>query len=123
MNDGPQVLPPVLDVHGTVATLLRGTLVPANNIPAPILYSISTQVGFQIPYEVARQDVALVVVQVSRQFNLGRAIGLRPLRLGSSRRNRAGTGAASVLHEDGVTAVTPQSPAKRNEAVLMQTTG
>ena len=123
LNNGPQVLSTSLGADGTVVTSLGGTRILVNNIPAPILYSISTQVAIQIPFELAGQTIALVVAQVGGQFSEGRGIGLAPAAPGIFTRNQAGTGEAIVFHQDGVTLVTPQNPAKRNEVVTIYGTG
>src|SRR5262245_46878841 len=71
----PQVLSTSLAADGTVVRSLGGTRILVNNIPAPILYSISSQVAIQIPFELAGQTIALVVAEVGGQFSEGRGIG------------------------------------------------
>jgi len=123
LNDGPQVLSPNTDAAGNVGTSLGGTRVLVNNIPAPILYSTTSQVAIQIPYELAGQAVALVLVEVGGQFSAGLPIAIAPAAPGIFTQNQAGTGPAVVIHQDGVTLVTPQNPAQRNEVVTLYTTG
>ncbi|HUS08607.1 MAG TPA: SBBP repeat-containing protein [Bryobacteraceae bacterium] len=123
LNDGPQVLSTSLDTSGKVVTSLGGTSVLVNNVPAPILYSVSTQVAIQIPFELASQTIGVVTVGVGGQFSDGRGIGIAPAAPGIFTRNQAGTGEAIVVHQDGVTVVTPQNPAKRNEVVVIYATG
>jgi uncharacterized protein (TIGR03437 family) len=123
LNDGPQVLSTSLDTDRKVVTSLAGTRILVNNIPAPILSSISTQVAIQIPFELAGQTIALVVAEVGGQFSEGLGIGIAPVAPGIFTQNQAGTGPAVVFHQDGVTLVTPQNPAKRDEVVTIHATG
>ena len=123
LNDGSQVLSPSLGPDGKVTTSLAGTQVTVNNVPAPILYSLPSQVAIQIPFEVARQNTASVVVAVGGQASFPRTINIAPAAPGFFTRNQAGTGEAIVVHEDGVSLVTVQNPARRNEVVTFYLTG
>ncbi len=123
LNEGSQVLSTSLDANGKVVTSLGGTRILVNNIPAPILYSIPTQVAIQIPYELAAASVALVTAEVGGQFSEGSPIGIAPAAPGIFTTNQAGTGEAIVLHQDGLTLVTPQNPARRREVITLYATG
>jgi uncharacterized protein (TIGR03437 family) len=123
LNDGPQVLSTAIGADGKVVTSLGGTEIKVNDIAAPFLYSTAGQVSFQIPFEVAGQTAATVVVTVGGQTSGPRSINIAPAAPGFFTQNQAGTGEAVVVHEDGVSIVTPQSPAKRNEIVIFYLTG
>ena len=123
LNDGPQVLSTALGLDGKVVSSLGGTRVLVQNIPAPILYSTASQVAFQVPFELEGESVAGVVVQVAGQTSNLRVVGLARAAPGFFTQNQQGTGAAIVLHEDGITVVTPQNPAKRGEVVVFYLTG
>lgn len=123
LNDGPQVLSTIIGQDGKVATSLGGSSVTVNNVPAPILYSLSTQLAIQIPFEVAGQTTASLVVNVGGQPSAPRTINIAPAAAGIFTVNQAGTQDAIVVHSDGVTLVTPQNPARINEVVVMYVTG
>jgi uncharacterized protein (TIGR03437 family) len=123
LNDGPQVLSTIIGQDGKVATSLGGTSITVNNVPAPILYSLNTQIAFQIPFEVAGQTTASVVVNVGGQSSVARTINIATAAAGIFTVNQAGTMDAIVVHSDGVTLVTPQNPARRGEVVVLYCTG
>lgn len=123
LNDGPQVLSTIIGQDGKVATSLGGSKVTVNNIPAPILYSLASQLAIQIPFEVAGQTTASLVVSVGGQSSVARTINIAPAAAGIFTVNQAGTQDAIVVHSDGVTLVTPQNPARINEVVVMYVTG
>jgi uncharacterized protein (TIGR03437 family) len=123
LNAGPQVLSTSVGPDGKLVTSLGGTQITVNKVPAPILYSTSSQVSIQIPVEVAGQTTASVVVTVGGQSSGPRTINIAPTAPGFFTVNQAGTGEAVVVHEDGITPVTPQNPARRNEMVVFYLTG
>ncbi len=123
LNDGNQVLSTSIGPDGKVIASLGGTQITVNNVPAPILYSLPSQVSIQIPFEVAGQDTASVAVTVGGQTSIPRSINVAPTAPGFFTQNQAGTGEAIVVHEDGATLVTPQNPARRNEVVVFYLTG
>ncbi len=123
LNDGPQVLSTIIGQDGKVATSLGGSKVTVNNIPAPILYSLASQLAIQIPFEVAGQTTASLVVSVGGQSSVARTINIAPAAAGIFTVNQAGTQDAIVVHSDGVTLVTPQNPARINEVVVLYVTG
>jgi len=123
LNDGPQVLSTIIGEDGKVATSLGGSSVRVNNIPAPILYSLASQLAIQIPFEMAGQTTASVVVTVGGQSSAPRTINIASAAAGIFTVNQAGTQDAIVVHSDGVTLVTPQNPARRGEVVVLYVTG
>ena len=123
LNDGPQVASTTIGQDGKVVTSLGGTTVSVNNIPAPILYSLNSQLAIQIPFEVAGQSSVPVTVTVGGQTSAPRTINIAAAAPGLFTVNMAGTGDAIVVHSDGVTLVTPQNPARPNEVVVMYGTG
>lgn len=123
LNEGTQALSPSLGADGKLTTSLGGTQITVNNVAAPILYSTPSQVSIQIPFEVAGQGTASVAVTVGGQTSAPRSINIAPTAPGFFTQNQAGTGEAIVVHENGVTLVTPQNPARRNEVVVFYLTG
>lgn len=123
LNDGEQVLSTTIGDDGKVTTSLGGSQITVNNVPAPILYSIPSQVSIQIPFEMAGQTTASVAVTVGGQVSNARQVNIAPAAPGFFTKNQAGTGEAVVVHQDGVSIVSPQNPARRNEIVIFYLTG
>ena len=123
LNDGSSVLFSDFGPDGRLLTSLGGTSVTINNIPAPLFYSTLGQLGVQIPFEVAGQATATILVTVAGQTSVPRTINLDAVAPGIFTANQQGTGIAAVLHEDGVTSVTAQNPARPNEVVVFFATG
>lgn len=122
LNDGTVVLSSALDGNGKVVTTLGNSSATVNNIPAPMFYSTTGQIGIQIPYEVAGLT-ATIVVTAKGQTSIPRTFNISPTAPGIFTANQAGTGIAAVLHTDGVTPVTAQNPARPNEIVIIYVTG
>jgi uncharacterized protein (TIGR03437 family) len=123
LNEGEQVLSTIIGSDGKVALSLGGTKVTVNNVAAPMLYSIPSQVSVQIPFEVAGQSTATVVVSVAGQESVSRQINIAPAAPGFFTWNQAGTGEAVVVHQDGVSLVSAQNPASKNEVLIFYLTG
>jgi uncharacterized protein (TIGR03437 family) len=123
LNEGDQVLSSLTGPDGKLTTSLGGTEISVNDVPAPILYSTPSQVSFQIPFEIAGQTTAAITVTVGGQTSFPRSINIAPAAPGIFTQNQAGTGESYALHEDGVTLVTAQNPARRNEVVTIYATG
>lgn len=122
LNDGPQVLSPIVGADGKVATSLGGTQITVGGIAAPILYSTPNQVSIQIPYELTGA-VAAVSPTVGGQSSEFRFLELASTGPGFFTLNQAGTGEAIALHQDGVTLIASQAPARRGEIVIFYLTG
>lgn len=123
LNDGPQVASTTIGQDGKVVTSLGGTTVSVNNVPAPILYSLNSQVAIQIPFEVAGMTSVPLTVTAGGQTSAPRTINIAPAAAGMFTVNQAGTGDAIIVHSDGVSLVTPQNPARPNEVVILYGTG
>ncbi|MBI3935075.1 MAG: SBBP repeat-containing protein [Acidobacteria bacterium] len=123
LNNGSTVLFSSFGPDGKLVTSLGGASATINNIAAPMFYSTPGQLGVQIPFELAGQTSAQIVVTVGGQTSVSRTIFLDVLAPGIFTANNQGTGAAAVLHEDGVTPVTAQSPARPGEVVVLFATG
>lgn len=123
LNDGSFSLTTSIGDDGKLITSLAGTQVRVNNVLAPLFYSTPGQVAIQIPFEIAGQTSASLVVSVAGQSSAPRTINIAPTAPGFFTLNQAGTGAAVVLHSDGVTPVTAGNPARLNEVVIFYLTG
>jgi uncharacterized protein (TIGR03437 family) len=123
LNDGSVLLNSALDENGKVVTTLGGSSATVDGIPAPMFYSTLAQIGIQIPFEVAGQETATLVVTVDGKSSVPRTFNLAPTAPGVFTANQGGTGIAAIAHEDGITPVTVQNPAHPNEVVVIYLTG
>jgi len=123
LNDGSTTIASTFGPDGKLGTTLGGASVTINNTPAPMFYSTPGQLGIQIPFEVAGQTSATILVTVGGQSSVPRTINLDASAPGIFTLNQQGTGLAGVLHENGFTLVTPQNPARPNEVVTFFATG
>jgi uncharacterized protein (TIGR03437 family) len=123
LNDGPAALFTSFGGDGKLITALGGTQAKINGISAPIFYSTFTQVGIQIPAELTGQTSATIQVTVGGKTSVSRTIPLDAAAPGIFTLNQAGTGAAAMLHQDGISAVTAANPAQPNEVVILFGTG
>lgn len=123
LNDGSFIETANLGAGGKIATSLGGAEVFLNGIAAPILTSFPTRITIQIPFELAQENTATLVVKVNGQESFPRTINIAPAAPGFFTRDNTGAGEAVVFHEDGVTPVTRQDPAKRDEVVTFLLTG
>lgn len=123
LNDGSTVLSTSLGSDGRLVTTLGGTSVTINSIPAPMFFSTPGQIGIQIPYELAGQSSATIQVTVAGQTSAPRTINLAAVAPGVFTLSQDGKGAAIVIHQDGITVVNTQNPARPGEIVLLYATG
>ena len=108
---------------GRLVTTLGGASVQVNDIPAPLFYSTLGQLGIQIPYEVAGQTSVTIEVQVGERTSVEGTVPVEDFAPGIFTLSQDGRGVAAVLHEDGVTPVTAESPARAGEIVVLFGTG
>ncbi|MBI3933561.1 MAG: CHRD domain-containing protein [Acidobacteria bacterium] len=123
LNDGPAAVFTSFGADGKLITSLGGTQVKVNEIAAPIFYSTFTQVGIQIPEELTGQTSATIQVIVGGKTSISRTVSLDAAVPGIFTLNQAGSGAAAMLHQDGVTPVTAANPAQPNEVIILFGTG
>jgi uncharacterized protein (TIGR03437 family) len=123
LNDGSTVLSSSFGPDGKLVTTLGGASVRINDVPVPVFYSTPGQLGVQVPFELAGQTLATVQATVGGQISVPRTIFINALAPGVFTANNQGTEAAAALHENGVTPVTAQSPARPGEIVILYATG
>ncbi|MBI2819399.1 MAG: hypothetical protein HYX73_05410, partial [Acidobacteria bacterium] len=123
LNDGSTTVATSFGPDGKLGTALGGASVTINNTPAPMFYSTPGQLGVQIPFEAAGLTTATVQVTVGGQTSVPRTINLDATAPGIFTLNQLGTGIAGVMHENGITLVTAQNPARPNEVVTFFATG
>jgi uncharacterized protein (TIGR03437 family) len=122
LNDGTFVLASSFGANGRLTTTLGGASATVNNIPAPMFYSTPGQLGIQIPFEITGSS-ATIRVTVAGQTSTPRTFSIDAVAPGVFTTTADGRGTAAVLHQDGVTPVTAQNPAKPNEVVVFFVTG
>lgn len=123
MNSGAAVPSSSFGADGKLVTSLGGGTVTINNIPAPLLYSTPGQLGIQIPFELAGQTSATIQIVVGGQSSPPRTIFLAPFAPGLFTLSQDGKGSVAALHQDGVTPITPEKPAKPGEVISLYGTG
>ncbi|OFV95045.1 MAG: hypothetical protein A3H28_16990 [Acidobacteria bacterium RIFCSPLOWO2_02_FULL_61_28] len=123
LNNGSSVTSSSFGPDGRLVTTLSGASVRINNSPAPLFYSTPGQLGVQIPFELVGQTSATIQVTVGAQTSVSRTIVLDSFAPGIFTASRDGRGAAAALHQDGVTAVSAQSPARPGEIIVLYATG
>jgi uncharacterized protein (TIGR03437 family) len=122
LNDGSQVTAPIVDGSGHVATTLGGATVKFNGIAAPLFYSFPSQIGAQIPYELAGQAFVQITVTVAGQTSDPQRIFIAPTAPGIFTLNQAGSGPGAVLNQDS-SVNSSSAPAKRGAVVQIYCTG
>jgi uncharacterized protein (TIGR03437 family) len=123
LNDGSQVLFSSFGPDGTLVRTLGGASVTVGDIPAPMFYSTSGQLGIQIPVELDGQTSAEVQVTVGGQTSQVQRVNLSSVKPGLFTVTQDGRGTAVCIHSDGVTPVTAELPAHPGEVVIFYGTG
>jgi len=114
---GLQVAPGV-----PLPTTLGGVQVTLSGLPAPIYYISPTQISVIVPYAVTG---ATAQVQVNNNGTPSNTVTtfVNKTAPGVFTQDGTGLGYGSVTHQDGITLVTPLSPAKIGETVIAYLTG
>src|SRR4051812_43257361 len=125
LNNGSTVLSSNLGPDGKLVTSLGGASVTINDVPAPIFYSTPNQLGIQIPFELSGQTTGTIQVTVGGQVSVPRTISLNAFApvFFASGRDASGPPEAIAFHENGVSQVTWESPARRNEVIVIYALG
>ena len=130
MNDGTSN-PNSSFVNGSLAKVLGAASVKINGIDAPIFYSFPTQIGAQIPFELAGQTSASLVLTVAGQSGAPQQIPLSATAPGIFTTNQSGTGQGAILIANSDVIVAPVGsipgrttrPANRGDAITIFCTG
>ncbi|HWP84547.1 MAG TPA: SBBP repeat-containing protein [Terriglobia bacterium] len=123
LNDGSTVPSSFFGPDGKLATTLGGASVTVNGIPAPLFYSTPFQLGIQIPFELGGQSTAQVVVTTGGQSSAPRTVNLDTVAPGIFTTSQQGIGRAVALHQDGVSLISGQNPARLGEVITLFATG
>jgi uncharacterized protein (TIGR03437 family) len=97
LNDGSEIPSSAFGDDGKLVTELGGASATINGIAAPVFYSFPGQVGVQIPFELAGETSASVVLTVNGQASEPRMIFLEPEAPGIFTLNQEGTGQGAIL--------------------------
>ena len=122
-NAGPATLTlNGLDANGNVLTLIGGTRVLFDGIPAPMVYAVKGQISCVVPYEVAGETSTLVQVEYNGIISVAITVPVLPAVPGILTANSQGTGQAVALNKDG-TLNSASNPAARGDYVVLFATG
>lgn len=124
---GPDTLAVASPISGVLPTQLSGTRVLFNNVAAPMIYAASGVVSAIVPFSVAPQTRADVVVEYQGQRSPPVSIFVAASAPGIFTIDGSGGGAAAVLNYDSVTGAvsvnSPQNPAQRGGVISVYMTG
>jgi uncharacterized protein (TIGR03437 family) len=125
LTDGSSCLPPtcnpVFGSNGRLNTTMAGAQVTVSGTPVPIFYATPTQLGIQIPFELAG-TLAQVMVSVAGRSSTAATANVTTVAPGIFTYTADGKGSGAITHVDG-SAVTTQSPAQPGELVILYVTG
>ncbi len=121
LNDGLEIPSSFFD-NGKLSTMPGGASVTVNGIPAPLFYSFPTQLGIQIPRELASETSATLQVIALGQTSEQRTIFLDTAAPGVFSINQAGSGPGTITHTDGAV-ISEESPATVGEDIILFATG
>jgi uncharacterized protein (TIGR03437 family) len=120
--DGPaSLVPAALTADRRIATLIGGTRVLFDDVPAPMVYAIKGQMSAVVPYGVQGKNSTRVVVEYNGVKTapveipvVGTSPGIFTI--------ASGIGQAAVVNQNG-TLNSPQQPADRGSIVIFFVTG
>jgi uncharacterized protein (TIGR03437 family) len=125
LTDGSSCLPPncnpTFGSNGKLNTTMAGAQVTIGGVAVPIFYATPTQIGIQMPFELAGGP-AQVMVSVGGRSSAGAAANVATVAPGIFTYTADGKGAGAITHVDG-SAVNTQSPATPGELVIFYATG
>ncbi len=89
-----------LTAAGTVPTTLGGVTVTFNNVAAPLLYVSATQINAIVPYEIAGQPLANIVVQFGGSNSASLQARVTDTTPAIFSLSQGGSGQGAILNED-----------------------
>ena len=132
----PQLVAASVGSDGLFGTQLAGTSVSFNGTPAPMIYTLATQVAAIVPYEVtgtigptptgleAGQVAVTVTYRGQTSATTEEFITLiMPAAPGIFTLDATGQGQAAAINQDGTTVNTPATPAKVGDVISLYATG
>ncbi|HLH44532.1 MAG TPA: IPT/TIG domain-containing protein [Bryobacteraceae bacterium] len=110
------------DDNGNIPTQTGGTTVYVNGVPAPVVYSWSSQVGIVVPYEVTPGSGG-ITVQYSGQISLQLPVTIAPTAPGLFTADASGKGQAVAINEADGSLNTASNPVEQGGVVHLYATG
>jgi uncharacterized protein (TIGR03437 family) len=126
--NGSNMGPPTLIVSqdltpdARIPTVLAGTRVLFDEVPAPILSTSANQISAIVPYSVSSEEVSQVKVEYNAVQSVPIAIQVTASSPALFTTNMQGTGQASATNEDG-SANSNTNPASVGTAIILAATG
>jgi uncharacterized protein (TIGR03437 family) len=108
--------------NGRLLTSLGGTEVRIDGVLAPMFYATPSQLGIQIPMEVAGRPTATFQVMAAGQTSAAHTIFVDAASPGIFTVNQQGTGTGAITHSNG-SQITAVNPARPGEIVVLYATG
>jgi uncharacterized protein (TIGR03437 family) len=119
---GPQtIVTATVTSDRRISTLLAGTRVLFDDVPAPIVYTLNEQVSVAVPYEVQGKSYTRIVVEYNGVRSRPTTIAVVPTAPGVFT-SGSGTGPAVVINQDG-SVNGPGNAAARGSIVVFFVTG
>ncbi len=108
---------------GKLATTIGGVQVLFNGIAAPMIYASATQISAVVPYEMAPVASPGVWIKYAGQTSNAFQLTSAATAPGLFTQNSQGSGAGSILNQDGITLNGPNNPAAKGSIVTVYLTG
>ena len=121
-NMGPAKLVPLQVTGGSVTSLLAGTQVLFDNVPAPLIYTLSTQVSAVVPYGVAGKPSTQVQVIYNGLTSAAVTVPVQAAHPGIFSLDATGLGPGAILNQDNSINSGPNG-APRGSVVAIYATG
>ena len=122
-NMGPATLANlVIGANGTLATTVSGTQVTFDGVPAPLIYTKSTQVSVMVPYELTGRAVTSMVVTYNGAASTPLQLRVVDSAPGIYTINQSGSGQGAILNQNG-TVNGPQNPEVAGDVIQIFATG
>ncbi len=120
---GPSALSGLtLGPDGKITTASGNTSVTFDQVPAPMIYSVSGQLSLIVPYSVAGKTSTVMRVIYNGQTSPAATVRVLPSVPGLFTNNASGAGQAAALNQD-LSRNTPDNPAARGSIVVLYGTG
>ncbi len=112
-----------LDASGKIATLLAGTRVLFDGVPAPIIYTSANQVSAVVPFSIAGQANTVVRTEFNGVQSTGIQISAADTAPALFTANASGSGQIAALNQDNSSINSASNPAAAGDAVVLYATG
>jgi uncharacterized protein (TIGR03437 family) len=121
---GPPILSSQPDDKGFYPTFFGNTTVTFNGIPAPTLFNNTSQINAVVPYGIAGQKTAQVVVSHYGQTSAAFPVAVADTSPGIFTLTEDGRGQGAILNAGATATVNgPTNPAPRGSAIALFATG